>query len=338
MMGCLNDRRLAYFGVSAAKPATRRLQWSLWCHDRGYAPRARRAPRAEIAAISFEFFPPKTEEMEKSLWETIKRLAPLSPNFVSVTYGAGGSTRERTHSTIARILAETDLLPAAHLTCVGAARGEIDEIVGRYHEIGVRHIVALRGDPPGGIGTAYSTHPDGYQTSAELVAGIKKQHGDIEISVSAYPEKHPESRDFDADIDMLAAKVDAGATRAITQVFFDNDLYFRYLDRVRARGITIPIVPGIMPMHNFKQARNFVTRAGTIGAGLAGGKIRRPRRRRRDAQAGGRHRRRRPGAEAGQARRRYLPLLHHEPRGPRVRDQPFARYPPAGRTESRLIR
>lgn len=213
--------------------------------------------------ISFEFFPPKSEEMEKSLWETIKRLAPLAPNFVSVTYGAGGSTRERTHSTIARILKETTLLPAAHLTCVGASRGEIDDIVGRYHDIGVRHIVALRGDPPGGIGTSYATHPDGYQTSAELVAGIKRQHGDIEISVSAYPEKHPESRDLDADIDMLKAKVDAGATRAITQVFFDNELYLRYLDRVRARGITIPIVPGIMPMHNFKQARNFVTRAGT---------------------------------------------------------------------------
>src|ERR1700720_3410805 len=193
-------------------------------------------------AISFEFFPPKTEEMERSLWETIKRLAPLAPNFVSVTYGAGGSTRERTHSTITRILAETSLTPAAHLTCVGAARGEIDEIVGRYRDIGVRHIVALRGDPPGGIGTPYSTHPDGYQTSAELVAGIKRQHGDI---------------------DVLQAKVDAGADRAITQVFFDNDLYLRYLDRVRARGIAIPVVPGIMPMHNFKQARNFVTRAGT---------------------------------------------------------------------------
>ena len=214
-------------------------------------------------AISFEFFPPKTEEMEKSLWETIKRLTPLAPSFVSVTYGAGGSTRERTHSTIARILAETELLPAAHLTCVGAARGEIDEIVRRYHEIGVRHIVALRGDPPGGIGTPFATHPDGYQTSAELVAGIKKRFPDIEVSVSAYPEKHPESPNFDADIDVLLAKVDAGATRAITQVFFDNDLYFRYLDRVRARGIFIPIVPGIMPMHNFKQARNFVTRAGT---------------------------------------------------------------------------
>jgi methylenetetrahydrofolate reductase (NADPH) len=214
-------------------------------------------------AISFEFFPPKTAEMEKNLWETIKKLAPLSPNFVSVTYGAGGSTRERTHATIARILAETALLPAAHLTCVGSPKGEIDEIVDRYHELGVRHIVGLRGDPPAGIGTAFSTHPDGYQTSADLVAGIKKRHPDIEVSVSAYPEKHPESPSFDADIDTLKAKVDAGATRAITQVFFDNDLYFRYRDRVRARGIEIPIVPGIMPMHNFKQARNFVTRAGT---------------------------------------------------------------------------
>ena len=221
-------------------------------------PHAPRRPR-----ISFEFFPPKTAEMEKSLWETINRLAPLSPNFVSVTYGAGGSTRERTHSTIARIIRETDLLPAAHLTCVGASSGEIDEIVDRYHEVGVRHIVALRGDPATGIGTPYVAHPDGYQTSAELVAGIKKRHSDIEISVSAYPEKHPEAHDFDADIDTLKAKVDAGATRAITQVFFDNDFYLRFVDRVRARGITIPIVPGIMPMHNFKQARNFVTRAGT---------------------------------------------------------------------------
>ena len=214
-------------------------------------------------AISFEFFPPKTEAMENSLWETINRLAPLSPSFVSVTYGAGGSTRERTHATIARILGETALLPAAHLTCVGAARGDIDDIVSRYHEIGVRHIVALRGDPPGGIGTPFVTHSDGYQTSPGLVESIKRRYPDIEVSVSAYPEKHPESRDFDADIDVLKAKVDAGATRAITQVFFDNDLYFRYLDRVRARGIFIPIVPGIMPMHNFKQARSFVTRAGT---------------------------------------------------------------------------
>ncbi|NOJ41747.1 methylenetetrahydrofolate reductase [NAD(P)H] [Bradyrhizobium australiense] len=213
--------------------------------------------------ISFEFFPPKTEEMERSLWETINRLAPLMPNFVSVTYGAGGSTRERTHSTIARILKETRLTPAAHLTCVGAPKGEIDDVVARYHEIGVRHIVALRGDPTTGIGTAYHAHPDGYQSSPDLIAGIKKRYPDIEISVSAYPEKHPESPTIDADIDTLQAKVDAGAARAITQVFFDNDLYFRYLDRVRARRIDIPIVPGIMPMHNFKQARGFVTRAGT---------------------------------------------------------------------------
>ncbi len=144
-------------------------------------------------AISFEFFPPKTAEMEKSLWETIKRLAPLAPNFVSVTYGAGGSTRERTHSTITRILNETGLTPAAHLTCVGAPKGEIDDVVARYHEVGVRHIVALRGDPAGGIGTAYLAHPEGYQSSADLVAGIKRRYPDIEVSVSAYPEKHPES-------------------------------------------------------------------------------------------------------------------------------------------------
>ena len=227
-------------------------------------PPARDGTRAlPTPKISFEFFPPKTEEMERNLWETIKKLAPLSPSFVSVTYGAGGSTRERTHATIARILSETTLLPAAHLTCVGASRGEIDEIVDRYHDVGVRHIVGLRGDPATGIGTPFVAHPDGYRTSPDLVAGIRKRHADIEVSVSAYPEKHPEARDFDADIDTLKAKVDAGATRAITQVFFDNDLYFRYLDRVRARGINIPIVPGIMPMHNFKQARNFVTRAGT---------------------------------------------------------------------------
>src|SRR6185437_998201 len=213
-------------------------------------------------AISFEFFPPKTEEMERSLWETIKRLAPLAPNFVSVTYVAGGSTRERTHSTISRILGETTLTPAAHLTCVDAPCADVDEVVARYHEVGVRHIVALRGDPASGIGGVYAPHPRGYQSSADLVASIKRQHGDIEVTVSAYPEKHPESTSFDADIDTLKAKVDAGATRAITQFFFDNDLYFRYLDRVRGRGIEIPIVPGILPVQNFKQASNFAKRAG----------------------------------------------------------------------------
>jgi methylenetetrahydrofolate reductase (NADPH) len=187
-----------------------------------------------------------------------------------VTYGAGGSTRERTHSTIARILKETSLTPAAHLTCVGAPKGEIDDVVARYHEIGVRHIVALRGDPTTGIGTSYQAHPDGYQSSPDLIAGIKKRYPDIEISVSAYPEKHPESPTLDADIDTLKAKVDAGAARAITQVFFDNDLYFRYLDRVRARGIDVPIVPGILPVQNFKAATGFAKRCGaSVPAWLA---------------------------------------------------------------------
>lgn len=220
------------------------------------------AQTQKLPTISFEFFPPKTEEMERNLWEVISRLAPLTPNFVSVTYGAGGSTRERTHSTIARILSETKLTPAAHLTCVDATRADVDDVVARYYEIGVRHIVALRGDPPNGIGTAYKAHPQGYQTSADLVASIKRNHSDMEVSVSAYPEKHPESADLDADIDVLKAKVDAGAVRAITQFFFDNDLYFRYLDRVRAAGVTIPIVPGILPVQNFKLASNFAKRAG----------------------------------------------------------------------------
>lgn len=230
----------------------------LTAHSSQHSGGASKQPR-----ISFEFFPPKTEEMETNLWETIKRLAPLQPSFVSVTYGAGGSTRERTHSTITRILGETDLLPAAHLTCVGASRAEINDIVSRYHDVGVRHIVALRGDPAGGIGTPYETHPDGHKNSADLVADIKRRHPDIEVSVSAYPEKHPESPDLDADIDFLKAKVDAGATRAITQCFFDNDLYYRYVDRVRARGITIPIVPGILPVQSFKQVRNFAIRTST---------------------------------------------------------------------------
>ena len=220
---------------------------------------SRSGPRV---AVSFEFFPPKTAEMETQLWEAVGRLAPLAPEFVSVTYGAGGSTRERTHATVARLVKETPLKPAAHLTCVGASCAEIDAVVKDYAAAGVRHIVALRGDPPGGLDTPYVAPPDGYRTTEALVSAIKAA-GDFEVSVSAYPEKHPESPDFDTDLDVLKAKVDAGATRAITQVFFDNDLYLRYLDRVRARGIAIPIVPGIMPMHNFKQARNFVTRAGT---------------------------------------------------------------------------
>src|ERR1019366_1128125 len=212
--------------------------------------------------VSFEFFPPNSAEMEKILWDSVERLAPLAPDFVSVTYGAGGSTRERTHATVKRILQETPLTPAAHLTCVAATRDEIDAIVRNYHDAGVRHIVALRGDPAGGAGTRYAPHSGGYQNAADLVAGIKRIHGDFEVSVSAYPEKHPDSPTVDADIDMLKAKVDAGASRAITQFFFENDFYFRYLDRVRARGIDIPIVPGILPVQNFKAATNFAARAG----------------------------------------------------------------------------
>jgi methylenetetrahydrofolate reductase (NADPH) len=211
--------------------------------------------------VSFEFFPPKTEEMEKGLWEAVGRLAPLAPNFVSVTYGAGGSTRERTHATVRRILDETSLTPAAHLTCVAATRNEIDAVIQSYRDAGVRHIVALRGDPTGGVGEKYAPHPGGYENAADLVAGIKRI-ADLEVSVSAYPEKHPDSPTVEADIDMLKAKVDAGASRAMTQFFFENDLYFRYLDRVRARGIDIPIVPGILPVQNFKQTRNFAARCG----------------------------------------------------------------------------
>ncbi len=212
--------------------------------------------------VSFEFFPPKTEEMEKTLWEAITRLAPVAPSFVSVTYGAGGSTRERTHATVRRILNETALLPAAHLTCVAADRTEIDNVVRAYVDAGVRHIVALRGDPVGGAGARYAPHPGGYRNAADLVGGIKRI-ADLEVSVAAYPEKHPDSPSVEADIDMLAAKVDAGANRAITQFFFDNDRYFRYLDRVRARGITIPVVPGILPVQNFNQVRTFAERCGT---------------------------------------------------------------------------
>ena len=211
--------------------------------------------------VSFEFFPPKTAEMETTLWSSIQRLAPLGPNFVSVTYGAGGSTRERTHHTLERIVGETSLKPAAHLTCVAATRAEIDDVVRAYWAAGVRHIVALRGDPVAGLGAAYEGHPDGYAQTCDLVAGIKRI-GAFEVSVSAYPEKHPEAPSMEADLDALKSKVDAGADRAITQFFFDNDLYFRYLDRVRARGIDVPIVPGILPVQNFKQAKSFAERTG----------------------------------------------------------------------------
>jgi len=220
--------------------------------------------RSDIGAklhVSFEFFPPKTDEMEARLWDTVQRLEPLSPEFVSVTYGAGGSTRERTARTVRRILTESKLIPAAHLTCVDATRAEVDKVIGEFAEMGVGRFVALRGDPAAGVGERYHPHEGGYANAAALVAALKKA-GEFDISVSAYPEKHPESPDFATDIEMLKRKVDNGATRAITQFFFDNDLYERYVERVRRAGIYIPIVPGILPIHNFGQVANFSARCG----------------------------------------------------------------------------
>ncbi|HVK92695.1 MAG TPA: methylenetetrahydrofolate reductase [NAD(P)H] [Mycoplana sp.] len=220
------------------------------------------ARRSDAPRLSFEFFPPRNEEAERQLGETIEALVPYAPDFVSVTYGAGGSTRQPTLSTVARIIRDTPLAAAAHLTCVGATRAEVNAVVEEFRAVGVRHFVALRGDPASGVGAAYQPHPGGYANAAELAAGLR-QIADFEISVSAYPEKHPESRDVAADIDMLKRKVDAGATRALTQFFFDNDIYARYLERVRAAGIDIPIVPGILPVHNLGQVQKF---AGLCGA------------------------------------------------------------------------
>jgi methylenetetrahydrofolate reductase (NADPH) len=227
-------------------------------------------PHRSGLRVSFEFFPPKTEQMEETLWRSIERLKPLQPNFVSVTYGAGGSTRERTHATVARILAETPLRPAAHLTCVGATRGEIDSIVDRYVETGVRHVVALRGDPATGIGTPYVPAPGGYGHAGDLVAGIKRRHPQTEVSVSAYVERHPESRDWPTELENLKRKVDAGADRAITQFFFDNDFFDAFRDRLAAARIDIPVVPGIVPVLNFTQTAKFAAKAGaSVPAWLA---------------------------------------------------------------------
>ena len=213
--------------------------------------------------VSFEFFPPKTEEMERQLWGAIERLEPLAPRFVSVTYGAGGSTRARTHATVRRIRGETALEPAAHLTCVAASREEVDAVARDYWQAGVRHVVALRGDPPAGTGR-YRPHPGGYPFAVDLVAGLKRV-ADFEVSVAAYPEVHPEAVNAAADLDNLKRKVDAGASRAITQFFFDIDLFLRFVDRARAAGITVPIVPGILPVTNFARVVDF---AAACGAGI----------------------------------------------------------------------
>lgn len=218
--------------------------------------------------VSFEFFPPKTEKSEAALWRSVERLAPLAPAFVSVTYGAGGSTRERTHATVARIVSDTGLAAAAHLTCVAAAREEIDAVARRYWRAGIRHIVALRGDPPGGE-ARYAPEPDGYAYAADLVEGLKRV-ADFDISVAAYPETHPEAASAAADLDNLKRKVDAGATRAITQFFFENDCFLRFRDRVAAAGIDVPLVPGIMPVTNFANVRRFSAMCGASIPGWLG--------------------------------------------------------------------
>jgi methylenetetrahydrofolate reductase (NADPH) len=215
--------------------------------------------------VSFEFFPPRTEKMERDLWACIERLAPLDPSYVSVTYGAGGSTRDRTHATVTRICRETRLKPAAHLTCVGATRDEVDAVARRYWEAGIRHIVALRGDPPDDV-ARYEPHPGGYAYAADLVAGLKRV-ADFEISVAAYPEGHPEAASPQADLDNLKRKIDAGASRAITQFFFEPEVYLRFLDRARAAGVEVPIVPGVLPVTNFARVIEFSAKCGATVPG-----------------------------------------------------------------------
>jgi len=211
--------------------------------------------------VSFEFFPPKTEKMEETLWASVKTLEPLAPRFVSVTYGAGGSTRERTHATVARIVRETSIPAAAHLTCVNATRDEVDAIARSYWDVGVRHIVAIRGDPPE-QGAKFAPHPGGYANAAELVAGLK-QVAPFEISVAAFPECHPDSPNVAADLDNLKRKIDAGANRATTQFFFDPECFFRFRDQVAAAGINIEILPGIMPVTNFAAINRMAAMNGT---------------------------------------------------------------------------
>ncbi|MCO5730319.1 methylenetetrahydrofolate reductase [NAD(P)H] [Rhizobium sp. SSA_523] len=212
--------------------------------------------------ISFEFFPPKSAEMEGQLWETAQELKRYNPDFVSVTYGAGGTTKAPTFSAVQHMIETVGLTTASHLTCVDADRAETHQVLDDLKNLGVRRIVALRGDPSSGIGTAYRPHPEGYANAAELVAALKKE-GDLDISVSAYPEKHPESPDVSADIEMLKRKADNGADRALTQFFFDNDVFERYLEAVRKAGISIPVIPGIMPIQNLTQLKRFASRCGS---------------------------------------------------------------------------
>ncbi|MEO0411856.1 MAG: methylenetetrahydrofolate reductase [NAD(P)H] [Pseudomonadota bacterium] len=215
--------------------------------------------------VSFEFFPPKSEKMEETLWQSIRRLEGFSPRFVSVTYGAGGTTRERTHRTVTRLLEETQLKPAAHLTCVGAPRADVDAVVDAYWDAGVRHIVALRGDPED-ASAGFQPHPEGYESSVDLIKSITSKHP-FEISVGCYPEQHPEAKNMDADIEYLKAKIDAGATQAISQFFFESNTFLRFLDKARAAGITVPILPGLLPVTNFKQLTKFAAGCGAAVPG-----------------------------------------------------------------------
>lgn len=212
--------------------------------------------------VSFEFFPPKSDEMEEKLWVSVNKLKNLNPEFVSVTYGAGGTTQKRTFGTIKRIIDETDLKPAVHLTCIGASKSEVNDVIDKYYDIGVRKIVALRGDMPASS-AKYQLHPDGYKYANELVEGIKKRHSNMDISVAGYPDKHPEANSLDEDIDNLKRKVDAGADRVITQFFFDSDTFLRFVDKCRKRNITVPIIPGILPVSNVKQMIHFSKMCGT---------------------------------------------------------------------------
>jgi methylenetetrahydrofolate reductase (NADPH) len=213
--------------------------------------------------VSFEFFPPKPGEASEQLWTVIKRLEEMKPLFVSVTYGAGGTTRERTLGIVNAISERTSLKAAAHLTCVGATRAEVDEVVRGYWQSGIRHIVALRGDPPGGVGGRFVPHPDGYRNAADLVRGIR-EIAPFEVSVSAYPEKHPEAVSIEEDLAFLADKVEHGATRALSQFFFNNSAFLRFRDRVFARGIKIELVPGILPITNFARVKEFATKCGAF--------------------------------------------------------------------------
>jgi methylenetetrahydrofolate reductase (NADPH) len=216
--------------------------------------------------VSFEFFPPKSEALEVQLWEAIRKLEPLSPSFVSVTYGAGGGTRDRTHRTLARIVAETTLKPAAHLTCVSASRDDVDEVLRNYWSAGVRHIVALRGDPAGGAGASFEPHGAGYASAAELVAGARRI-ADFEVSVAVHPEKHPDSPTWEIELANFKRKLDAGATRGISQFFFDADVFLRFRDRLASAGINAPVVPGIMPVTNFGGIAKMAKASGAIVPG-----------------------------------------------------------------------